>query len=185
MADGLSRRWYVVYTRANAEKRVLDRLQERHIEAYLPLLRQRRQWRDRKKWVDVPVFRNYVFVRIALQEYLYVLQVEGIVQFVCFGGKPASIQDEEIEAVRRLLGNEAERVEVVHGDLVEGDWVRVVAGPLKGLVGRYVMRKGCGRLLIYIEHISQGLAVEVPAAYVERLRDEALLERRGRCAGRP
>ncbi|MCS7082405.1 MAG: UpxY family transcription antiterminator [Bacteroidota bacterium] len=177
--SGSSLRWYAIYTRANAEKCVFARLVERRIEAYLPLLRQRRQWKDRKKWVDVPVFRNYVFVRITLRECLAVLQVEGVVQFVRFGGEPTPIPDHEIEAVRRILTYEPERVEVLGETLVPGDPVRVVAGPLRGIVGRYVMRKGGGRLVVYIEHLCQGLAIEVPAAQVERLPMDAPLRTAG------
>ena len=69
--------WYALYTKPRSEKKVLDRLLEQEIEAYLPLQKKLRQWKDRKKWVEVPLINSYIFVKIEHKDYFNVLDTVG------------------------------------------------------------------------------------------------------------
>ena len=84
-ADQDSKKWLAVYTRPRREKVVEKEFQKKGFEVYLPMLRQRMKWSDRKKWVEFPLFRSYVFVRTKIKNVLFVVQTSGVVKVVKFG----------------------------------------------------------------------------------------------------
>ncbi|MGB5927061.1 MAG: transcription termination/antitermination NusG family protein, partial [Cyclobacteriaceae bacterium] len=71
------------------------------IEAFLPLTTVIRQWSDRKKKMTVPLFPNYIFVRLDLKEKYRVLQTDGVVKFVSIQGVPCKIAESEIETIKK------------------------------------------------------------------------------------
>src|SRR3989475_10183890 len=98
--------WYSVYTRPRHEKHVLQELNDKHIEASLPTYKVRRRWSDRYKIVEEPLFRSYLFVRMAVGSYHEVLRPFGAVSFVKFNERPAEIPENEVESIRRLVASE-------------------------------------------------------------------------------
>jgi transcription antitermination factor NusG len=99
-----TRKWYTVYTKPRWEKKVYGLFLERNIEAYCPLNRVRKKWSDRVKWVEEPLFKSYVFVKVSDEERSLVRLVNGVVNFVYWLGKPAVVKDKEIETIRKFLG---------------------------------------------------------------------------------
>jgi len=97
--------WYAVYTKPRWEKKVCALMMERGIEAYCPLNKVRKKWSDRVKWVEEPLFKSYVFVRIAEQGQTLVRMVNGVVNFVYWLGKPAIVKDMEIGIIRKFLND--------------------------------------------------------------------------------
>jgi hypothetical protein len=85
------RNWYALYAKPRAEKKLRDRLEEKGVITYLPLQKQLRQWSDRKKWVEEPIFRGYIFVKASEKDFQSILSTPGTVNFVRFGGKPATV----------------------------------------------------------------------------------------------
>ncbi|NJK87221.1 MAG: hypothetical protein HC906_15810 [Bacteroidales bacterium] len=59
-----SKRWYAVYTRSRAEKKVYEELLRIKVEAYLPIISTLKQWSDRKKKVNEPLIRSLCFRKI-------------------------------------------------------------------------------------------------------------------------
>jgi len=161
-------RWYAAYTCANHEKRVAKQLEERAVEHFLPLYGSVRRWKDRKVKLELPLFPGYVFVRLALRDRLRVLQTPGVARLVGFGGLPAALPDQEMEAMRNGLERQL-RLEP-HPYLTIGRRVRLKSGPLMGLEGFLVRRKGLLRLVLSLDLIQRSVAVEVDAADVEPTR---------------
>lgn len=129
--------WYAIYTRARWEKKVVRQLEENGIEHYCPLVKEERQWSDRKKIIFEPLFTGYVFVRINDKDALSVKKVDGCINFVYWLSKPAIIRGEEIEAIRQfLLDHERIQVEKMRVNL--DDRVRVVSGPFMEKEGKVV-----------------------------------------------
>lgn len=95
--------WYVVYTKPKWEKKVADKLKQLGVECYCPLITQVKQWSDRKKKIEVPLFNSYVFVQIADSERNSVFQVAGVVRYLFWLGKPAVVKNEEIEIIKTNL----------------------------------------------------------------------------------
>lgn len=133
----MSYKWYAVYTRPRWEKKVNNLLISKGVESYCPLNKVRRKWSDRIKLVEEPLFKSYVFVRIAEEHRTHVRMTDGVINFVYWDGKPAIIKEREIQTIRRFL-DEYENVELVKMDLKPDQRVRVVAGPLMDQEGKII-----------------------------------------------
>jgi transcription antitermination factor NusG len=159
--------WYAAYTSANHEKRVAEQLHLRGVEHFLPVYDSLRRWKDRRVELKLPLFPGYVFVRLALRDKLNVVQIPGVARLVGFDGSPAALPNEEIEALRASLksGLRAEP----HPFLTVGKRVRVKNGPLAGIEGVLVQRKGRFRVVISIELIQRSVAVQLDASEIEPL----------------
>src|SRR5712664_1366848 len=103
--DSLQLRWYAAYTCANHEKRVREQLEQRSVEAFLPVYETLRRWKDRRMRLQMPLFPGYVFVRMALVDRLQVLQIPGVAKLVGFSGTPTALPEGEIEALRTSLAS--------------------------------------------------------------------------------
>lgn len=95
--------WYVVYTKPKWEKKVAEKLNQIGIECYCPIVTQIKQWSDRKKKVEVPLFNSYVFVKLLDADRNSVFQVAGVVRYLFWLGKPAIVRDEEIEIIKKNI----------------------------------------------------------------------------------
>lgn len=95
--------WYVVYTKPKWEKKVAEKLNEIGIECYCPLIIQIKQWTDRKKKVEVPLFNSYVFVQLENTDRNSVFQISGVIRYLFWLGKPAIVRDEEINIIKASL----------------------------------------------------------------------------------
>ncbi|MBF4507189.1 UpxY family transcription antiterminator [Flavobacterium sp. JLP] len=95
--------WYVVYTKPKWEKKVAEKLTQNGIECYCPLITQVKQWSDRKKKIEVPLFNSYVFVQLPDSERNSVFTVPGVVRYLFWLGKPAIVRDEEINVIKTSL----------------------------------------------------------------------------------
>ena len=160
-------RWYAVQTYARHEKMVENRLHERGVTTFLPLMTEVHRWSDRKKVVQVPLFGCYVFAKIAATnvERVRVLRVEGVLSLVGSGREGTPIPDNEIESVRILL---EERLPwSSHPYLKIGQRVRIRSGALDGMEGVLVSRNGDRTLVISVEAIQRSLAVRVEGYEVE------------------
>ena len=168
IAMHLQPHWYAVYTCANHERSVADQLMSRGVENFLPQYESVRRWKDRKVRLRLPLFPGYVFVHLALQNRLHVLQVPGVVRLVGFDGHPVAVPEEEVARVRRFLseGLHAEP----HRYLQVGRRVRVKSGPLAGVEGIFLRARNKCRIVVSMDPIMRSIAVEVDATDVESVR---------------
>lgn len=161
----LEEHWYAAYTSANHEKRVASELQVRSVEYFLPLYSSVRRWSDRRVQIELPLFPGYVFVRLALRDRLRVLQIPSVVRLVGFNGRPTALPDEEMEALRSGLCQRL-RAEPLPF-LTVGRRVRIRSGPLEGLEGILLRRRGKIRFVLSVELIQRSIVVDVDTADVE------------------
>ena len=119
--------WYVIYTNPKSEKKVSQQLVAMGIEVYCPLVSAVRQWSDRKKRVEVPLFTSYVFVNIEEKDKNRVFDARGVVKYLFWLGKPAVVREEEILAIKKWLTDEVTDVEV--GSIKKGDLFEIKDGP--------------------------------------------------------
>ncbi len=162
--------WYALYTRARVEKVAARKMTEKGVETFLPLQKTLRQWHDRKKWVDEPLFRNYVFVRMLYKDRMLALQTDGIVRLVSFDGRPAVVGDFQIENLRRLLSTPEPLNLEIMGEFGLGDAVEIMYGPLRGMVGELVEIRNRTRFLLRFDEIRQSVAVEIPVQWLKKIR---------------
>jgi transcription antitermination factor NusG len=158
----LEQRWYALYTCANHEKHVAAELHARTVEHFLPLYNCVRLWKDRRITLALPLFPGYVFVCLALSDRLRVLQIPSVVRLVAFNGQPAALPDKDMEILRAGLSQRL--VAEPHPFLTAGWRVRVRSGPLAGMEGILLRRRGKARFVVSVELIMRSLAVEVDEA---------------------
>jgi transcription antitermination factor NusG len=159
--------WYGLHTQSRHEKIVVQRLQERGVTTFLPLVTEVRRWSDRKKSVELPLFSCYVFAKFQPNraERLRVLRVDGVFGLVGGKGEGVPIPDEQIDAVRSLV--EAQVPWSSHPFLKIGQRVRIRSGALNGVEGVLVQRNGDRTLVISVDAIQRSLAVRLEGYEVE------------------
>lgn len=166
------KQWHVVYTRSRAEKKVQLELTIKNIENFLPMQKKLRQWKDRKKWVEMPLMSGYCFVQITRKEYDLVLQINNVVSYVRFEGKAAIIPDKQIDALKQMLKQYVFDVDVTSDNFEPGKKVEVVEGPLIGLRGELVEARGKNKFIIRFTQINSIFSVEIPANQLSLLPEE-------------
>jgi transcription antitermination factor NusG len=162
LASAAAPRWYAAQTCANRECRIASQLAGRTVEHFLPTYRSVRQWSDRRVCLERALFPGYVFVRVPALERLRVLEIPGVVRLVGFAGRPAPLEDGEVEAIQQLLG--AGYRTAPHPYLGPGRRVRLTGGPLRGLEGTIVRGRNRTRFVVSVDLIAGSMSVEVSAA---------------------
>lgn len=161
--------WYLLYTNPRAEKKVAEELQKKGFEVFLPLQRTLKVWSDRKKWVEEPLFKSYLFINTELERNYYnILNVHGVVKFVSFQGSPAKVDQREITLVKLLLGRHGELVEstLPNEPIIVGEAVTITAGPLIGTQGKLISTRSGERMLIELETLQQNLLITIPSNFL-------------------
>jgi len=160
-------KWYAIYVRSRFEKKVYAQLLQKNIETYLPLIEEVRLWSDRKKKVQEPLFKGYLFVRINIKAKLSVLQADGVVKFVGIRDRPSAIPGDQINWIKIILHSaDAIRKEKYP---TMGERVEVVAGPLHGIQGIVSQVRGSTRLVILVDAISRAFSVEVQPEFLKAI----------------
>ena len=157
--------WIVIYTKPRCEKVVKQNLIEKGFEVYLPLLKERRKWSDRKKWVEFPLFRSYIFVKVKVNETLFVLKTPNVVKAVRFGTEIAVVKEEIIKTIKQMLDGGYTPKPVNY--FLKGDKVVVNQGPLKDIKGEVIQINNEKHLLIRVDAINQALAVLINRGILE------------------
>jgi transcription antitermination factor NusG len=168
MVSDSNLKWYPVYTQPRAEKKAYSALIDKGVEAYLPLHRRLKQWSDRKKWVEEPLIKSYLFVRIADNTQTEVLMTKGIARFIYFSGKITAMPDRQINELKLLMASSLE-MEVTEEDLQPGEKIKIKAGPLKGITGEIIAYRSQKQLLLRLENLGCSIIVNVAASLINRL----------------
>lgn len=157
--------WYVVYTMPKSEKKVANCISEMGIESYLPMHKVIRQWSDRKKKLEVPLFPNYVFVRVNETRRGSLFSIKELVRFVSIEKKPVVVREKEILTIKRVLN---EDVPVMTEEYFqEGMKVRIEYGQFAGLEGVIIKKNSNTRLIIKIEGLMKAFSFNVSAHMAE------------------
>jgi transcription antitermination factor NusG len=154
------KRWHVIYTKAKWEKKVDTLLMQKGFESWCPLQKKERQWSDRKKIIEEPLFRSYVFVKVSKDQYTQLLSTNGVVRFLYFDKKPAIIRDKEIELIKKYLGESYTNIEVVDMSNIPAQTkVSVNQGLFMGQKGE-VVKSGKKSVFVRLESINMMMIVE-------------------------
>src|ERR1700690_3158410 len=161
--------WYVIHVRSRHEFTVTERLIKSGIDAFLPIVERLRRWKDRKKLIAFPLFPGYLFVSIPNNDIikLTVLKTPGVVQFIGpTHGEAEPVPAEQILSLKRLV--ESKETLDPYPYLKEGNRVKINSGPLNGVEGILVERKGLHHLVLSVDILRQGVSIQVEAAGGER-----------------
>ena len=164
----MPKKWFALYTKSRAEKKVYQALVDKGIHCYLPLEKKLKLWSDRKKWVEEPFIRSYIFVQVEDTELQKALNTPGVVTVISFEGKPASVREEHIKMIESILSSE-EEYELSVENFELGEKVEVTKGSLKGLLGELIYHLNKYKVLIRIESINQNILVRLNPSYLKRI----------------
>lgn len=157
--------WYVLYTKPNFEKKTYTNLLERNIEAFLPLQNVMRQRSDRKKKLEIPLFPNYIFVRIDPKRRWELLKVYGIIRFLTRGNSAEVVSDEQMNGIKKLMFGEPE---IFPTNYVRGETLKIISGPLADLSG-VLINENESKLAVRVNILRQYVIVKVSPCDLERL----------------
>ena len=158
--------WHVIYTKSKWELKVDSLLTKNGFESWCPVQKRERQWSDRKKIIEEPLFRSYVFIKASKEDYIKILSTNGEVNFLYFLKKPAIIRDVEIEAIRKYLGQSNTTIQVVDmANLPPQTKVEINQGLFMGQKGE-VVKASKKSVYVKLESINMMMIVEFKASEV-------------------
>jgi transcription termination/antitermination protein NusG len=160
--------WYALYVKSRHEFRVESELRRKEVKTFLPSTIISRQWKDRKKFVEFPLFPGYLFVFIHArpEEYLNVLRTRGAVRLVSVeAGSPAPVSSEEIDSLRLII--ESGQSVDIYPHLREGTPVRVKRGPLTGAAGLIVKKLDHYIFVVNVDILGRSVGVKIYADDIE------------------
>lgn len=160
--------WYVIYTKSRSEKKVADKLAKAGIEVFCPLLKRKKLWSDRWKWVEEPLFRSYCFVRLEDQYRDLVFSVPGVVRYVYHCGKPAGIREKEMDLLKDWLA-EYDHESIQAENLNVNDRIRIRSGALMDKEAEVLESKGNYALLL-LEDLGLQVKVDLRKNIIEKLK---------------
>lgn len=134
--------WMVIYTRSKWEKKVDRLLKEKGVESFCPLVKTNRRWADRNMLVELPLFTSYLFVNISPAEQSMVRETMGVINFIYYSGKPATVDKEDIERIKTIVGKYKDVETISIRELSTGDRIKITQGALANLEGEVIEVKG-------------------------------------------
>ena len=142
--------WFVIYTKSRNEKKVAELLQKNGVEVFCPLVKLKKNWSDRKKIVETPLFNSYVFVNLSEKDRNVVFNVPGVIRYVFWLKKPAVARDSEIESLKAVLNDTMDSFSIENYQI--GDTVKISEGVFKGLDG-VIEKQSNNKLHVILENV--------------------------------
>ncbi len=164
--------WYAVKVRTKAEGLVCASLERKGYECYSPSYIECRNYSDRIRKVQAPLFPGYLFCRLDIAKRLPVLMSEGVLYFVSFGDVPQPVDESELDAVRAALGSGLQVQSWPY--LRTGDRVRIEAGSMAGVEGVLLKSQGVDRLIISVHLLQRSLSLQIDRTWIRPLAGSAI-----------
>ena len=165
-APGEGERWMVLYTLARREKDLMRRLEAVGVPFYAPMIPRRlRSAGGRTRMSYVPLFPGYVFSRADEDGRRTALGTNCVSRWIPVPDERILVDD--LRAIRRLV--DTDRPLTPEARLEPGQSVRVRGGPLAGIEGTVVTRRGTERLIVAVRFLNQGASIELEDVDLERL----------------
>ncbi len=162
-------KWFAVYTRYKREKLVHKRLKEKGVECFLPIQKVTRYYTRKVKKLELPLLSCYVFTKITKSEYVPVLDTSDVVGFVKIANNLISIPQNEIDILRRIVGENIETEVIQSTNLAAGDKVEVIYGPLTGLQGHLIEKRNANKFVIALNQLGYSLCMQVERNHLRKL----------------
>lgn len=161
MDSSEKRNWLVIRTRPRWEMKVYNQIVEKKIDTFLPLITTIKQWSDRKKKIQVPMFNSYLFVNVTPEErQLAIRDTIGAMNYIFYNKRPAVVSNLEIESIKLSLVS-PEKVKIESNLVTKGDYVQVISGPFTGMYGIVTELRGNYKLTVNLYELSMSLNIVV------------------------
>lgn len=168
--------WHVFYVKSRHEKKAFDELTEVGFRVYLPVTKIFKAYKSRKVWIEDPVFKGYLFVKVKRYQLYTVLQNPHLISFIKFEGEPATIREEELLLIKRMLLNKT-TFQIIDGDIEVGKEISIQSGLFKGQKGKIAEIRGKSNLVITLKSLNKNIVIpinEVIPPKEENLKNQGL-----------
>lgn len=162
-----AKKWYILKTPPRAEKKIHQFLLKNDIDSFLPLQRKLRNWHDRKKWIEVPLFNSYIFINIETKKRTKIFELHNAIKFLFIGKEVATLSENEIEKIK-LLCSYTGNIEITNDILKVGDKIEITEGFFIGEIGYLVKLKGKTKFKISINGLGCSAHVEVEQKMIKK-----------------
>jgi transcription antitermination factor NusG len=142
--------WFVIYTKSRNEKKVAELLQKNGVEVFCPLVKLKKNWSDRTKIVETPLFNSYVFVNLSEKDRNVVFNVPGVIRYLFWLKKPAIVKDSEIESLKAVLNDTMDSFTIENYQI--GETIKISEGAFKGLDG-VIEKQSKNKLHVILENV--------------------------------
>lgn len=165
--DTAKETWQVIYTRPRHEKKVADHLGLLEVQHYLPITKTVKIYQGRKKFVSLPLFPSYVFVKpTSTQQYLDSLHVPGVLNYVRTGKKISGVSETTINKLKGIEQGSIYDVQVSADYFSPGSIMNIQFGPFSGFSCEIVQYKGRHKMLVRLELLQRTILVDMPEEYL-------------------
>lgn len=151
--------WFALQTKVRNERKTEVLLRQKGYECLVPTYKLKRKWSDRMVAIDSPLFPGYVFCRFSSSALGKAISTRGVIRIVGFGGKPAEVAAEEIEALQLLARSNILREPWKY--LPDGTLALVETGPLAGVQGIICADENRRRLIISVTLLQRSIAIQL------------------------
>jgi len=151
--------WFALQTRPKNERKVECLLKQKGYDCFTPVYRSKRKWSDRIVEIDFPLFPGYVFCRFNSSALGKAVSTQGVTRVVGFGGTPAEVAREEIEALQLLTRTDFLREPWKY--IPNGTLVLVETGPLAGIQGIISTDENKKQLVISVTLLQRSVAIQL------------------------
>jgi transcription antitermination factor NusG len=161
--------WYALQVRSRKENYVASQIAGQGYECLLPTYKCIRNWSDRRKELEQPLFPGYLFCRFDFQQRRPLILTPGVLQIVGTGRTPVPVSDDEIRALQLAVSSGVPKQPWPYLEL--GQRVRVNYGTLAGLEGILVNLKGNHRVVLSVTLLQRSVAMEVETAWLAPVKE--------------
>jgi transcription antitermination factor NusG len=163
-----SHRWWCLHTKPRQEKMAARVLQKRRICHYLPQVKRvQRTPSGRKIQSLIPLFPGYLFLHG--DDYQRVEANHGNHLANVLEVPDQEALERDLRQVHRMLSSGVPICP--EPTFVVGDKVRILSGPLSGIVGTVIRRDGRDRFLATVNFLGRGATIELQDWQVEPVND--------------
>ncbi|MCC7303014.1 MAG: UpxY family transcription antiterminator [Bacteroidia bacterium] len=155
------KKWYVLYVNVRHEKKVMERLTQAGLEAYVPLVSRVRQWSDRRKKIEEPLFTGYAFVKLLSQEFDKPRYIPGVINYLSFEGKPSVVTDREIDALKFFVTHGYD-LECEETEFLPGDKAILNLGQFRNLPAEIDQIIGKGYAYVSFDGMKKNIRIKAP-----------------------
>ncbi len=171
-------KWYQIYTKSNAEKKLYNKICACGFEVFLPVRRIKRQWSERVKIIEQPAFKSYLFAKLTQDDMRFIERLSGFCFFVTFGSPNKSVRnakrsypnitDLTIKLISLIL-NEYPDAMIYESILLKGDKIEFTQGRLQKYQGILIEHSSETKVAIKIPELKQAMLINVPVAMIKKL----------------
>jgi len=158
--------WFALYVKPQHEFKAKGELDRLSIHNYLPIVTKIKQWNDRKKKIDEPLLKGYVFIYADEKQRLFSVENRCVIKCVSDHGRPAKIPEWQITNLKNMLSHVGD-FQVVE-KLVKGNNIEIVEGPFKGVQGVVQKTETQSHLAVTIDLLNRSVIVHLPQESVVR-----------------